>query len=165
MCSAYVGLPLSVMAAEGDQFWKALNRRDIDGVRQELVEKQPNKSERLNMVLDYLINNSERSYYSRCPLQNCYVLFVIMRSLEEKDRLTFLMTIASSRDITVFEKISGPLVFDILCPFYGHDGRCCGTTWCADMLRLIKGFVRDVISCGRVSLSARTMRAELFCTS
>ena len=49
------------MAAESDQFWKALNRRDIDGVRQELVEKQPNKSERLNMVLDYLINDSERS--------------------------------------------------------------------------------------------------------
>ena len=90
------------MAAEGDQFWKALNRRDIDGVRQELMEKQPNKKEWLNMVLDYLINNSERSYYSRCPLQNCYVLFVIMRSLEEKDRLSFFMTTASSRDITVF---------------------------------------------------------------
>ena len=136
------------MAAESDQFWKALNRRDIDGIRQELVEKQPNKSERLNMVLDYLINNSESSYYTRSLLQNCYihVLFTIMKSLEEKDRTTFLMTTVSSRDITVFEKISGPLVFDILCPFYGHDGRCCGTTWCADMLRLIKAFVRDVIS-------------------
>ena len=126
-----------------DQLWEALNTHKICKVRKELVEKQPNKNERLKMILDYL-TNSDRSYNS--PLQNCYIMFIIMRSLEEKDRLTLLLTTVSSADIIVFEKISGPLVFDILCPFYGRYGLSCGTSWCADMLRLIRAFVRDVIS-------------------